>query len=94
MAFLAAAATKLQVFEHGLRGLSPSCPRIFVQLGSIELNSPVVETSFESCFTGTGPTQFALTSLTKELLPDGTWGGHHTAKLQFGALETSRDGHG
>ncbi len=80
-----------QFLGTGLRGLSPSCLWNFVQLDWIEYNSPVVRPRFESCFTGNGSRQLAHTSLTKEILPNEIWCRHHTAKLQFGALETSRD---
>ena len=63
-------------------------------MGKIDFNSPVVETNFQSCFTEDGSRQLAHMSLTKELLPNEIWCGHHTAKLKFGALETSRDGPG
>ena len=87
---VATAATKLQVFETGLRGLSTSCLWNFVQLGRIDFNSPVVRPRFESCFTGDGQRELAHMSLTKELLPNEIWCGHHTAKVPFGAVETSR----
>ena len=91
MALVANAATSELLMAINARGVSLRRPWFFVQLGWIECNSPVVRPHFESCFTGNGPRQLALTCLNKELLPNEIWCGHHTAKLQFGALETSRD---